>query len=91
MRNNKGFSLIEMLAALVILGILAGLSIGAYNVYRSKARIKAYDTMAKSSSHAMDEYLLDHSGVSTVSLKELVEGEYLSGIVDLRDNEKECS
>lgn len=85
MKNNNGFSLIEMLAALVI---LAGISIGAYNVYRSKARIKAYDTMAKSSSYAMDEYLLDHSGVSTVSLKELVEGEYLSGIVDPRDNEK---
>ena len=36
--NNKGFSLVEILAAIVILGVLMTLAANAYNVYKKDGK-----------------------------------------------------
>ena len=41
-RLRKGFSLVELLAVIVIIGILSTVSIVAYNRYISKSRDEAY-------------------------------------------------
>ena len=38
-RRPAGFNLIELMIAIMILGILAGLAYGAYDRYREKARV----------------------------------------------------
>ena len=55
--NNKGFSLVEILAAIVILGVLMTLAANAYNVYKKDARQQAYDTMAKTATTAAENYM----------------------------------
>ena len=57
--NYKGFSLIEILATIAIIGILAGLSIMGYSRIVSNSRMKAYEVMAASVQTAMD--LLAHN------------------------------
>ena len=62
--NQKGFTLIEILAAVTILGILTVLAIGGYGKYMQYARNKAYKVMAKSVATAAEEYVMDNPGAA---------------------------
>ena len=46
--NNKGFSMIELLGVIVIIGIMAGLAIPAVTKYIGKTRNRAYDNIYES-------------------------------------------
>ena len=59
--NNKGFSLVEILAAIAILAILMMVATQSYNTYKKQARQQAYDTMAKSTTIAATNYLMENS------------------------------
>lgn len=83
--------MVELLAVIVILGILMTIGFAAYTRYRQKARQQAYDTMAKSATEAAEEYLMDNPKATVVTFDELVEGEYLDTIQDPRNNSKDCS
>jgi prepilin-type N-terminal cleavage/methylation domain-containing protein len=75
--NNKGFSLVELLAVITIISVIAILGVVGYTRYIDYTRHKAYDTMAKSAANAAAEYNMDYIGSETVTLAELTEGEYL--------------
>ena len=89
--NNKGFSLIEILAAIAILAILMTLAVSAYNVYKRKARAQAYDTMAKSAKEAAENYLMDNPGTKRITLEKLWEEQYIDTIVDPRNQSQNCT
>ena len=59
--NNKGFTLVEILVAIALLGVLMTLAAQAYNVYKKKARQQAYDTMAKTATTAATNYLMENA------------------------------
>ncbi|GAB7079398.1 pilin [Megalodesulfovibrio paquesii] len=69
MRNQQGFTLIEIIAVLVILGILAAVAIPKYNDLQDTARQKAMDgayAAAKSQmTMAFSKALLDANGVES--------------------------
>ena len=67
-KNNKGFSLIELLGVMVILCILISSSVIAYSRYRKSARIQSYDTMASSAADAAAQYAMDYPGTKDVTL-----------------------
>ena len=88
--NKKGFTLVEILATIVILGILTVGAILAYTKYIDKSKNNAYDTLAKSAADAAAEYNMVHMGTGTVTLKELVESDYLKNVNDPSSQGKKC-
>ena len=62
MNNRKGFTLVEILAVVVILGILFTIGVTAYTRFIKKAKDDAYETMILSAKNAMDNYMMDHPG-----------------------------
>lgn len=89
--NNKGFTLIEIMSVVVIIGIIAITAVVAYNKYLNDTRKKAYDTMAKSAANAASEYAMDNIGIRRVTLKELYEKEYLEYPQDPSDKGRMCN
>lgn len=69
MKNKRqaGFSLLELLTAMMILAILATLSVKKYHDFSARARyIKAQDTV-KTVSEGLDQYYLKHGKFPDIS------------------------
>ncbi|MCX7626359.1 MAG: prepilin-type N-terminal cleavage/methylation domain-containing protein, partial [Candidatus Sumerlaeaceae bacterium] len=58
-RHDKAFSLIELLAVVLILGILASISVGVYTTQVERARIAAARTMIAELEIAINRYQID--------------------------------
>ena len=88
--NNKGFTLVELLAVVAILGLLTTLAVVAYSQYIQKAKDRGFDLLAKSAANAAEEYNMDHIGITTISLEDLVKEDYLENKKDPNEKDKEC-
>lgn len=55
--NNKGFSLIELLATIVILGILSAITITTISNAYQKSQDKAYEAFTKSIKNYVSDYI----------------------------------
>jgi general secretion pathway protein G len=59
-QKQSGFSMLELLVAMMIIAVIATLGIKKYNEFSAKARyIKAQDTL-KTVSEGLDQYFLKH-------------------------------
>ena len=56
--NNKGYTLVEVLAVIAILSILSGVAVAGVSKYLVKSRQQAYDSMASSAYDAAASYIL---------------------------------
>lgn len=90
MTNNKGFTLVELLAVFAVLSILMGVAIQAYSRYKEKAVNQSYATMSANSANAAEEYFMDHMASNEVEISKLVANNYLSEVVDPRDSSAKC-
>lgn len=70
--NSSGFSLIELLVVLIILGLIAGLVVPNIMQRGEDAKIRAADAEVQRLSMAVDEFYLDN-GRPPKELRELVE------------------
>ena len=60
MKDKKGFTLVELLAVIVILGILSTVGVISYGRYLDKARKQSYDAMFESIYDASQNYMMDY-------------------------------
>jgi len=70
-RSNKGFTLVEIMIVVVIIGLLAAMAIPAFQKVRTSSQDKAVLNNARQLSAAADQYYLEN-GVSTVDPTSLV-------------------
>jgi len=64
-RSNKGFTLVEIMIVVVIIGLLAAMAIPAFQKVRQSSQDKAVTNNVRQLSAASDQYFLEN-GVSTV-------------------------
>ena len=93
--SKKGFTMVELLAVIVIIGILAGVGVPAVSKYLKETRLKDYATMEQNSRTAAENYIIDNNidvmGKTTIDINtDLTEIQYLEILVDPVDNSKEC-
>jgi len=69
--QTKGFTLVEIMIVVVIIGLLAAMAIPAFQKVRSASQDKTVLNNARQISAAADQYYLEN-GVSTVTLGSLI-------------------
>jgi len=70
-QSTKGFTLVEIMIVVVIIGLLAAMAIPAFQKVRQSSQDKAVTNNLRQLSSAADQYFLE-KGVSTVSSTDLV-------------------
>ena len=95
--NQKGFSLVELLTTIVILGILMSVAVGGVLIYINKTKSDAFETLEYTSYDGTVNYMMEHNmllneGESmSVTLAELFEGGYIERPTDPNDNGRLCT
>jgi len=69
--SSKGFTLVEIMIVVVIIGLLAAMAIPAFQKVRTNSQDKAVLNNARQLSAGADQYYLEN-GVSTVALTDLI-------------------
>ena len=88
--NQKGFSMIELLAVIVILGILSTVAIVSISAVLNRAEKNHYATQEKNIILAAESYAQDNKsvlpkeigGTKTITLQELQSRKYIGDVVD---------
>ena len=70
-RSSRGFTLVEIMIVVVIIGLLAAMAIPAFQKVRTSSQDKAVLNNARQLAAAADQYFLEN-GVSTVDQTNLV-------------------
>lgn len=82
-KSKKGFTLVEIMIVVVIIGLLAAMAIPAFNKVRESAREKAVLNNLRQIASAAQQYILDES-VGSVTTSQL-EGDYFQDIQEVSD------
>ncbi len=69
--NRKGFTLVEIMIVVVIIGLLAAMAIPTFATVRQQSRTKAVTNNLRQISTAASQYMLD-KGVTQVGYTDLV-------------------
>ena len=93
-KNNKGFTMVELLAVITFIGILATVAIPAVYRYATRARNTSIETMLKSTYEAAETYVMEKNIVLsstnktyTIKVKDLVDLKYLEPLYDPATND----
>ena len=90
--KNRGFTMVELLGTITILGILMAITIVGYSRYQAQSKQKAFKLLMESSSNSAENYFMDNLHANDeVSLNTLVAEEYLESLIDPWDQNKKCT
>lgn len=88
--NNKGFTLIEILATVAIMSILFGVAIIGVSKYIEKTQRDAYETMQKTVYDAAASYHQNNPTETTVDIGSLLTYGYLETLKDPTNKSTDC-
>ncbi|HFC6531214.1 TPA: pilin [Neisseria meningitidis] len=84
---QKGFTLIELMIVIAIVGILAAVALPAYQDYTARAQVSEAILLAEGQKSAVTEYYLNHgewpannSSAGVASTPSDIKGKYVAGV-----------
>lgn len=79
--SKKGFTLVEIMIVVVIIGLLAAMAIPAFKKVRENSRGSAMDNDARQIASAAQQYMLENS-VTTVAITYVTDGTLSAALTD---------
>ncbi|EMR8157600.1 pilin [Neisseria gonorrhoeae] len=83
---QKGFTLIELMIVIAIVGILAAVALPAYQDYTARAQVSEAILLAEGQKSAVTEYYLNHgkwpenNGAAGVASSDKIKGKYVESV-----------
>ena len=85
MKKQQGFTLIELMIVVAIIGILAAIAIPAYQDYTIRAQVSEGINLASGAKSAISEYFMDSGNLpgsnAEAGLEGTITGNYVTGVV----------
>ena len=81
-KNNKAFTLVELLAVLIILALVMGIAVTAYYGYYENAKEKVFENYENSMKAAATEYIMETGDMPTTGRPLRLTLKYLVGEKD---------
>ena len=72
MKNKKGFTLVEIMIVVVIIGLLAAMAVPAFNQVRQNSRVSAIENNLRQVAGGGQQYLLE-AGLPTANYTSIVD------------------
>lgn len=99
MKNNKGFTMVELLAVITILGLLVGIGVVSVQKSNQRARDNFYKTQRSTLTNAATSYLADHKSEyptyigqdKNITLGTLQTNKYIGKFTDHSKAENSCN
>ena len=76
-KRSKGFTLVEVICVIAILGILASISTVAVFKIRAKQEVKNRENVISSILTGAKVYNAEHMGATSISVQDLINGDYV--------------
>ena len=98
MRNNKGFTMVELLGTIVILGLLSTIGVASLSKYLTQSKDKAYRIMSQSIYEAYVNCSIEGKcnlppvggSITYNNFKQLVDLGYLDSLKNPNKNQADC-